>query len=84
MKTRREKPTKVKRRKQPAAARRQHSSAADLQKQLDQRTCELAEAREQQAATAEVLKIISTSPRELQPVLEAVVRSAAHFCKAET
>ena len=71
-----------KRRKGGTPARRRRS-VADLQRQLDQRTRELAEAVKQQAATAEVLKIISTSPRELQPVLEAVVRSAAHFCKAE-
>jgi two-component system, NtrC family, sensor kinase len=82
MTTRLRKTPKLKRRKGGTPARRRRS-AADLQRQLDQRTRELAEAVEQQAATAEVLKIISTSPRELQPVLEAVVRSAAHFCKAE-
>jgi two-component system, NtrC family, sensor kinase len=84
MGTHRRKTTKVKRRKNATAARSRRSSATDLQKQLDQRTRELAEARkdfaealEQQAATAEVLEIISTSPTELQHVLEAVVRSAA-------
>ena len=54
-----------------------------MQRQLDQRTRELAEARRTAGATAEVLKIISPSPSDLQPVLEAVVRSAARFCKAD-
>jgi GAF domain-containing protein len=43
----------------------------------------LAESLEQQAATAEVLRIISTSPTKLPRVLEVIVKSAARFCGAD-
>ena len=68
--------------KRPVASRRD-SSAADLKKQLDQRTHELAEALEQQAATSEVLRVISSSPTEIQPVFEIIGARAEKLCEAE-
>src|SRR5262249_8976714 len=54
-----------------------------LQKQLDQRTRELAEALERQAAASGGLRGISGSPGGLARVFESLLASAKHLCGAE-
>jgi two-component system NtrC family sensor kinase len=52
----------------------------DQEPQLEQHRRELAEAREQQTATAEILGIISSSPTNVQPVFDTIVRNFVSLC----
>src|SRR4029079_665733 len=53
-----------------------------LLNELRQRTDDLTESLEQQTATSEVLKIISSSPGELEPVFKAILANATRICDA--
>jgi len=58
------------------------ASYADLQREVEHLTRALSESLEQQTATSEILRVISSSPTDVQPVLEAVAESAARLCEA--
>jgi class 3 adenylate cyclase len=58
------------------------ASDATLEQQLADRTRELTGALEQQTATAEILRVISQSPTDVEPVLRAVADAAAGLCRA--
>ena len=54
-----------------------------LLNELHHRTEDLSEALEQQTATSEVLKVISSSPGELEPVFQAMLENAVRICEAK-
>jgi len=49
---------------------------AELERKLDERTSERDEALERQTATADILKVIASSPTDVQPVFEAIATSS--------
>jgi|SoiMetStandDraft_5_1073268.scaffolds.fasta_scaffold02144_4 two-component system, NtrC family, sensor kinase len=55
---------------------------AEALRQLQMSHRERAEAQEQQAATAEILRVISSSPTDIQFVFDTIVRTAARLCDA--
>jgi GAF domain-containing protein len=76
---------KDRRRNRPKARKAPISQAspAKLQDKLDQLTRELDDARQREAATSEVLKVINSSPGKLKPVFQAMLEQATRICDAK-
>jgi hypothetical protein len=72
-------------RKAPTAAKKPGKPMRqDLAAALAEREAELAEARRQQVATAEILRVISQTPTDPQPVFERIVVTAARALRCDS
>jgi len=70
-------------RKAASKAGRRGSFAADEVTEVARLNRELSDALEQQAATSLVLRVISDSPGDLQPVFDNILKSATRICQAK-
>jgi two-component system, NtrC family, sensor kinase len=83
VKKRRPKGATAKPRSAPKAERGRSSSGANRESKVARLTRELGEALQRQAATADVLKVIASSPTDTQPVFEAIVLTAVRLLRCD-